>query len=163
MPHTILLIAPSPTAEPLAQALRRDLDAPVEIVANRRAGLAALRRAEYSLVLMEESLAGDNADALELLYQNAGAAPVVEANFAIAGLQRLVRQARAALARRAHDQREARTAAASALQSELNGSLTSLLLQSQLALREAQPAQAQKLRHVVELAGDLRNRLRAAG
>jgi hypothetical protein len=47
------------------------------------------------------------------------------------------------------------------LQCELNASLAGILLESELALLEASPAQAPKLRHLVQLAGDLRDRLRA--
>ena len=54
----------------------------------------------------------------------------------------------------------ARTAAAAALQSELNTVLAGVLLESQLALRDANPAQTPRLRHLVQLAGDLRDRLR---
>jgi len=161
MPLPILLIAPEATAVPVAEALRRGLDAVVEIAANRRSGLASLRRGEYALVLLEESIAAADAETTDLLYQNAAAAPVLELNFIITGPPRIVRQVRAALTRRAHDQARARAAATTLLQSELNSSLTGLLLESQLALREATPELAPKLRHLVELAGDLRNRLRA--
>jgi len=160
MPLPILLIAPETTAIPVSNSLRQELDAVVEISANRRSGLASLRRGEYSLVLLDESIAAADSETTDMIYQSANAAPVLEINFAIAGVPRIVRQVRAALNRRAHDQAQARMAAAAALQSELNASLTGLLLESQLALREATPEQAPKLRHVIELAGDLRNRLR---
>jgi len=110
MSRTILIIAPALAAEPIANALREELDAAVEVAPQRRAGLAALRRTEYSLVLLEESLAELDPRGADLLYQNAGAAPVLE---------------------------------------------------SELALREASPSQAPKLKNLVELAGTLRNRLRA--
>lgn len=162
MPHPVLLIAPEPVAARVAEALRTELDASVEIVANRRAGLAALRRGEYALVLLEEALASADAEAADTLYTAAGASPVVEINFAITGIARIVRQVKSALTRRAHDRAQARAAAAASLQNELGASLAGLLLESQLALREASPQQAPKLRHLVELAGDLRNRLRAS-
>ena len=161
MPSPILLlIAPESTAQAVVDALRHNLDAAVETAANRRAGLAALRRGEYCLVLLDESLAAVDPQATDMLYQNAVSAPVLEINFIITGLQRIVRQARAALTRRAHDLAQARAAATAALHSELNASLTGLLLESQLALREAGPELEEKLRHVVELAGKLRNQLR---
>jgi signal transduction histidine kinase len=161
MPSTILLIAPAESAEPVAAALRRELDCTVQFAANRRAGLASLRRGEFSLVLLDEALTGVDPQSDDLLYQNAGTAPVLEINFAISSVPRVVRQVRAALSRRVQDQAKAHAAAAAALQSELNASLTGLLLGSQLALREAPPDQAPKLRHLVQLANDLRNRLRA--
>ena len=155
----LLLIAPEAASLRVAEALRAQLDIGLDIAPNRRLGLAMLRRSEYALVVLEETFA-DN-DAVDALYQNAGAAPVLELNFAIHGVARVVRQVKSALTRRAHDLSRARSAAAVALQSELNASLSGLLLESQLALREATPEQAPKLKHLVELAGDLRNRLRA--
>jgi len=160
MPSPILLIAPESAALAAADALRQGLDMAVEIAANRRAGLAALRRDEYCLVLLDESLAAADAQAVDLLYQNAATAPVLEINFVIAGPQQIVRQARAALARRAHDHAQARAAVTAALHSQLNTSLAGLLLESQLALRETGPRQEEKLKHVVELAEKLRNQLR---
>ena len=157
----ILIIADGAPALAVADVLHRELDVAIEIAPNRRAGLAALRRCEYSLLLLEEGLAAADAEAAELLYQKALATPVLELNFAISNAQRVLRQVRAALIRRAHDQAQAREAAAITLQNELKSSLTGLLLESQLALREALPSQADKLRHLVELAGNLRNRLGA--
>ena len=161
MPLPILIIAAGPAALSVADALRRTLDIPVDIAPNRRAGLAALRRSAFSLVLLEESLPLADPAAAELLYQNALAAPVLELNFGISSAARVLRQVRATLARRAHDQAQARAEAAISLQNELKASLAGLLLESQLALREAPAAQAPKLRHLVQLAGDLRNRLSA--
>lgn len=97
----------------------------------------------------------------EQLYKAAAGAPLVEVNFVLANTERIVRQVRSALTRRAQDRAQARVAAAAALNGELASTLAGLLLESQLALREAPPAQQPKLRHVVELASDLRNRLRA--
>lgn len=156
-----LIIAAPQAANPIADSLRRELDCEVMVVPHRRAGLAALRRAEFTLVLLEESLAGLDPEGADLLYLNAGAAPVLELNFSISSAPRVLRQVRAALARRAHDAAQARAAVTSSLQNDLNATLTGLLLESQLALREASPGQTPKLRHIVELAGDLRNRLRA--
>jgi hypothetical protein len=161
MLHPILIIADGATALAVADVLRRELDLAIEIAPNRRAGLAALRRSEYSLLLLEEGLAAADVDTAELLYEKALTAPVLELNFAITNSQRVLRQVRAALTRRAHDQAQARQAATLSLQNELKASLTGLLLESQLALREAEPAHSAKLRHLVELAGDLRNRLGA--
>ena len=157
----ILIIADGPPALAVAEALRRELDLTIEIAPNRRAGLAALRRGEYSLLLFEEGLAAADPEAAEAIYEKALATPVLELNFAISNAQRVLRQVRAALTRRAHDQAQAREAAAVYLQNELKSSLTGLLLESQLCLRDAPPAQGSRLRHLVELAGDLRNLLTA--
>lgn len=159
MSAVILLIAPESISLPIAEALRHDLRAEVECIPNRRSALALLRRQEFSLILVDETLTNDPGSA-DLLYQNATTAVVVELNLAISGAARIVRQARAALTRRAEDRAHARFSVAAELQSELNTMLAGILLESQLALRETLPEQAPRLVHLVQLAEDLRNRLR---
>ncbi len=162
MVESILLIAPEAVSFRVAEMLRLELlHHPLDVAANRRAGLAMLRRGEYALVLLDESIGLVDEDGAEALYQNAGAAVVLEFNFGIIGLMRVLRQVKSALARRTHDQQQARASVRAMLQSELSASLSGLLLESQLALREATGSQAIKLRHVVELAGEMRDRLRA--
>lgn len=157
-PPSLLLIAPESASQPIAEALRNDLRAEVETTANRRAALTSLRRNEFALILIDESLA--TADSVDLLYQNAGSAVILELNLALSSAARIVRQARSALSRRTQDLATAHTAAAAALHSELNAALAGILLESQLALREAPPAQTPRLRRLVQLASDLRDRLR---
>jgi hypothetical protein len=160
MPSPILLIAPETTAASVVAALRRSLDAEVEIAPNRRAGVASLRRREYALVLLEESLTTADPEAADRIYQSAAGTPLLEVNFVIAGPERIARQCRAALQRRATDLAHASATATQTLHGELNATLAGLLLESQLALRAATPALEPKLRHVVSLASDLRDRLR---
>jgi CheY-like chemotaxis protein len=157
---SILLIAPESAALPVAEALRLDLRAEVEAAPNRRSALTALRHRDFSLILIDEVIATTDTTAADLLYQNAGPALILEINFAISSASRIVRQARSALIRQMQDQAQARTAAVTALHGELNTSLASLLLESELALREATPAQSPRLTHLVQLATELRDRLR---
>jgi hypothetical protein len=155
----ILIIAKEDAARIVADLLHREFDRAVEVAPSRRAGLAALRRAEYSLVLLDEGLAFADVEIIESLYEKALVTQILELNFAISNSQRILRQVRAAFTRRAHDLAQAREAATITLQNELKSSVTGLLLESQLALRAAPPSNAAKLRYLVELAGDLRNRL----
>ena len=161
MPPSLLLIAPESAAAPIAEALRNDLQAEVETTPSRRAALTSLRRNDFALILIDESLATTDTAATDLIYQNAGSALIVELNLALSSAARIVRQARTALARRTQDLAQSHAAAVSTLHSELNATLASVLLESQLALREATPAQAPRLRNLVQLASDLRDRLRA--
>ena len=161
MPTALLLIAPESAAQPIAEALRSELHAEVETTASRRAALTFLRRKDFALILIDESLASADSATTDLLYQNSGSALILELNLALSSAARVVRQARSALARRTQELSKAHTAAASALQSELNTALAGVLLESELALRDASPIQAPRLRHLVQLAGDLRDRLRA--
>ena len=156
MNHLVLLIAPDPAAANIADSLRNELGFDVVQSTHRRDSLSVLRREEFSLILLDENLAAADPQATETLYAGAGTAPLLEMNFAICRMERVLRQVRSAMSRRAQDLAKARTAAAAALGNELNASLTGLLLESQLALREAGPELATALEHVIELAAELR-------
>jgi hypothetical protein len=134
----------------------------VEMVPSTRAAMASLRRceSEYGVILLEESLTTADPETADLLYQTAGGALLLEINFVLSNTERIIRQVRYALARREQDRKNARTAVASQLNGELNSTLAGLLLESQLALREAQPDLQPKLRNIVGLASDLRKRLK---
>jgi hypothetical protein len=157
MPPTLLLIAPESSAVPIAEALRHDLRAEVETTPSRPAALTLIRRNTFDLILIDETLSAT----ADPIYQNAGGALIVELNLTLSSAARVVRQARAALGRRTQELAQARVIASATLQSELNATLAGVLLEAELALREATPAQAPRLRHLVQLASDLRDRLRA--
>jgi len=159
MPATVLLLATESAGEAAADALRRSLDAEVELLPTLRAALPRLRHADFTLVVLDEALAIADPEATERVYQTT-TAPVLELSLAICSAPRIVRQARAALARRTRDLAIAQTAAASLLHSELSQTLSGILLESELALRQATPMQEPKLRELVELASQLRDRLR---
>lgn len=161
MVPSILLIAPEPAAQAVAQLLRSRLDATVEIVAHGRTGLSVLRREDFSLVLLEENLASAEPDATEALFAGAGTAPVLELNFGLCSADRVLRQVRSALQRRAQDERKAHRAAVATLHHELNASVAGLLLESQLAVRQAGPEVLPSLQRISELAAELREHLRA--
>lgn len=160
MPASILLIAPEAISSPIAEALRRDLPSHVESVPNRRSAVNALRRHDFDLILVDESLLASDPTSADLIYQNAAAALVVELTLSISSTTRILRLTRAALARQARDLAQSRTAAAAALQSDLNAILAGILLEVQVALREAKPEQEPRLRNLVQLATGLRDRLR---
>jgi hypothetical protein len=159
--ESILMITGIAGAENCAAVLSKQFGLTVETAANRREGLAALRRREFALVVLDESLIESSDDGTDSILRHAGLALPLEINFAISGCGRLVREVRSALNRREREQALALQAAATIMQSDLRDTVAGLLLQSQLALAEpAIPAQlAEKLKLVVELAGNLRQRL----
>ena len=134
----------------------------MEIAATRRAGLAALRRSEFGVVVVEESLAEADPEWADQVWGLAGMAMPVQVDFAISGCARLGREVKAALQRRDGEQAVARRAAVTEIENDLKSAVTGLLLESELALHEpAIPATLEpKLRHLVELAAALRERLR---
>ena len=161
MTRDVLLIANMDGVENCARFLEGELGSRVELAVNRRDGLAALKRADFGVVVVEEGLAEGNPAWADQVWEHAGFAVPLQVNFAVSGGARVSREVKAALARREGEQKIARAAVTSEIENELKSSLTGLLLQSELALREPSvPAALEpKLRHVVELAGAIRERL----
>jgi signal transduction histidine kinase len=161
MTRDVLLIASMEGVANCAKVLEQQLSTRVEVSVNRKDGLAALRREQFGAVVVEEGLAEGDPLWADHVWDHAGSAAMLQVNFVLWGCARLGREIKAALTRREGDQLVARRAVAQEMDSELRSSLTGLLLQSQLALREptVPAALAPKLRHMVELAGAIRERL----
>jgi hypothetical protein len=153
-PKRVLLVSALSSAEQCAAAIMQQLGLDVEVVRGRREAMDALRRENYAAVIVEESLAESDARAAELLWKMTSLAIPMQVNFALTGEARLVRDLRAALARRDQDRDAAERAALAAMQSELRNTVSGLLLQTQLALHVEQ-----RLRLMAELAGNLKQRL----
>ena len=160
MPLSILLIAPEAAAQSISETLQHNLHAEVESAPSRRSAITFLRRHDFDLVLLDEALAATDPASADLIYQSAAAALVVDVNFAISSASRILRLTRSALVRREHDRAQSRTAATAALHNEFNATLSGILLEAQLALRESTPAQQPRPTRLVQLATDLRDRLR---
>jgi hypothetical protein len=162
MTQTVLLVTAIAGAENCASAIGRQLGLAVELAQNRRVALAALRRREYSVLVLDEGLIEADPAGAEVLWQQAGLAIPVQVNLGISGCNRVLREVRAALQRRERELSLAMRAATQLMEGEMNTTLTGLLLQTQLALAEPTlPAiVAAKLQQVVELAGTLREQLR---
>jgi hypothetical protein len=157
----VLMITAIAGAENCAGVLSKQFQMGVEIAASRKEALAAMRRREYLLMIVDESMIEPDEDGADALLRHAGSAILLEINFAISGYGRLVRAVRAALSRRERERELASHAAASAIQRDLREAVAGLLLHSQLTLAEAEvpPRLAEKLRVIVDLAVDLRQRL----
>lgn len=161
MSRDVLMIAAFEGATNCARAIESQLGSRVEVATNRRAGLIALRRAEYGVVVIEESFSESDPEWADTLWQSLGTAMPLEVNVSICGVGRLIREVKSALARRDGQQVIAHRAATEEIRNTLKSSLTGLLLQSELALNEPAISASlePKLRHLVELAGAMREQL----
>ena len=157
----ILVVSALSGAENCAAAIMKQMGLDVEVVPGRREALEALRVGNYAAVIVEDSLAEGDPRGAEVLWKMAGLAIPMQVNFALTGSARLVRDLRAALARREQEQGAAQRAALRAVEAELRNSISGLLLHTQLALRESGPSPRleQRLRLMAELAGNLKQRL----
>lgn len=161
--ESVLLVTNILGAENCAAVVSKQFSLTVETACDRRTALDALRRRSYAIVVLDSSLLEASASDADTLFKHAGLAIPLEMNFAISGCGRLVREIRAALARRQQEQAIATRAAATSLESNLRDTVAGLLLQSQLALAEPSvpPQLADKLKLMAELAGNLRQKLDA--
>jgi hypothetical protein len=158
---SILMVTGIEGAQNCATVVGGQLGMEVEVAEGRKAALTALRRKEFSVVVVDETMAECDPAAAESICERAGLAIPLQINFALSGAARLTREIRAALHRREREQMLARRAAAAAIENELKTTIAGLLLHSQLALSGSEQSSplADKLRMVADLAGSLRNQL----
>ena len=154
----ILLITPSAKAQTCAEAVKRATNEDVEIASNIRQATAQLRAQEYDAVVIDQFLVDAEPDESDLLVQHVESGIPVYVNFAISGVERVVRELRAALCRRKKEVLVARKGAEVALRSELKGNVTALLLSCEMALNvpDLPSAAEAKIRSVYELAKEIR-------
>ena len=157
----VLMITGIDGAGNLAAAIGEELGLHVEVAATKKAALAALKHGEFGVLIVEENMASMDPDWAGHVWAHAGQAIPLEVNFAISGVSRLTREVRNALDRMKREQSLARRSVELEMENELKVTVTGMLLQSELALRE--PAVSAtlepKLRRLVELAGVMRERL----
>ncbi len=164
MEKTVLIVTAIDGAENLARALSREADAVVEIARSRRAALARLRRDPVTALLLDTSLPDSEMTTSEMVWQNAGGAIPVEISLSTLGASGVVRLLRNLLQGREQAETLGRKEAKTAVTADLQSTLTSILLQSDMLLRDKAitPTVADKLRHVKELTDLLRVRLETA-
>lgn len=162
---SILIVTGIEGARNFAAAVEAQLGMAVEVAEGRKPALTALRRKEYAVVVLDETLAECDPATADAIWERAGLAIPLQVNFALAGTARLIREIRAAQSRRQREQALARQAAVTAMENEMKTTIAGLLLHSQLALagNEMPPPVADKVRMVAELAASLRQQLAGAG
>ena len=141
---SILMVTGIEGARNCAAVVGAQLGMEVEVAEGRKAALAALRRREFSAVVVDETMAECDPAAAETIWEHAGLAIPLQINFALSGAARLIREIRAALHRREREQALARRAAAAAIEAELKGTVAGLLLHSQLALNGSEVSVADR-------------------
>jgi len=161
----ILLVTPSKRASECVAALHEATGEEV-VVAESLARATTLLRAEcYLAVVLDQYLLEAEPQEVGTTLEHLGTAIPVQVDLAISGRERLVREVRGAVQRRQREEVQARQAAVGTLHSELNGTVTALLLSIELALETPAlpPAAAEKLQSVHELTKKLRKQLESAG
>lgn len=159
----VLLIATMPGVDNCATALAQLNGFNVEVARNHREALAALRKTDFGVVVVEEGMAESNPDWADQVWAKAGFAIPLEVNFARSGAARIGREIKAALLRRDGEHALARRAVSRQMEDDLKSTVTGLLLQSELTLHEPDVPDAikPKLQQMWELAGDIRDKIEA--
>ena len=162
----LLVITPSAKARGCAQAIQQVTSEETHVAATLSQAMSQLRAQEYVAILIDQAFLETEPVESDMVLEHIGAAIPVHVNFAISGMDRVIRELRAALQRRKKDVVHARHTAKEGLRNELKGTMTALLLSCEMALCVPDPQSAAeaktKMRTVYELAQELRAKLDGA-
>lgn len=160
----ILLIWSSDRAKDCARAIESAFQRQVRVVSDLQQACEHLQNEEYSAVLIDEWITEAEPGQADFLFHHLGTAAPVFVNFGISGVERIIRELRAALNRRGRDTMLARHNARIALRDELKDDATALLLACGIALSDpelGEPALAH-LKTIDEVANRIKDKLRVS-
>jgi hypothetical protein len=159
----ILLVTSSDRGGEAARAIEAATGEATIVAESQVRATTLLRERSYLALVLDQHQAETEPLEADTMLQHLDTAILVQVNLAISGKERLVRDVRSALGHRKHEEALARRAATSKLASELNGTLTALLLTVELAIElPALPVAAgEKLQSVHGLVQKLRQQLEA--
>jgi len=125
--------------------------------------MVQLREQSYTAVVIDQFLLENEPSESDLVLDHLGTAFPVYLNFAVSGMERLLREVRSAMHRRKREETQARRSVEEQFRSEMCESLTVMLLSCELAMSVPNvptPA-AEKIRTIDNLAREMRLRLGA--
>ena len=157
----ILLITPSARGPECAATLNESTGNETHWAENLQQAMTRLREQTYSAVVMDQFILENEPAESDQVLEHLDTAFPVYINFAVSGMERLVREVRSALHRRKREETQARRSVEQQFRSEMGESLTSMLLSCELAMSVPGvpgPA-AEKIRAVDNLAREMRLRL----
>ena len=157
----ILLITPQSRGPELASLVKANLSQETQWVQTVQEATTRLRERPYSAAIIDQFLLETEPEESDQMIEHLGTAYPVYINFAVTGLDRLVREVRSALHRRNREELAARRAVAEQMQSEMRETLTVMLLSCELAMSvpNVPLLAAEKIRTIDTLARELRLRL----
>lgn len=159
----ILLNTPSASGPQCAESLRSATGQETHWAQTLQEAASRLREQTYSAAVIDQFLLETEPDESDQMLEHLGTAFPVYVNFAVTGMDRLVREVRAALHRRKREETAARRAVSEQMHSEMRETLTAMLLSCELAMSVPdvpRPA-VERIRTIDNLARELRIRLEA--
>jgi hypothetical protein len=157
----ILLVTSSAKAQSCAEAIQQATTESAQVATTFRRAATQLWAQEYSAVVIDECLLEREPAERETVLQHIGMAIPIHINFAISGIDRVVRELCAARHRRNKEIEIFRQSAEQALRNDLKGTMTALLLSCEMALQVATlpPDAETRIRTAYLLAQEMRSRL----
>jgi hypothetical protein len=157
----LLVITPSAKARGCAQTIQKVTSEETHVAATLSQAMSQLRAQQYVAVLIDQAFLETDPVESDMVLEHIGTAIPVHVNFAISGMDRMVRDLRAALNRHKKEVVQVRQEVQQALRNELKDTVTAILLSCEMALQVPNlpaPAEA-KMRSVRELAQEVRVKL----
>jgi len=159
----ILLITPSARGQECVASLKEATREEAHWAESLPQAMVLLREQTYSTVVLDQFLLENEPSEGDQVLEHLGTAFPVYLNFAVSGMERLLREVRSALHRRKREETQARRSVEEQIRSEVCESLTAMLLSCELAMAvpEVPAPAAEKIRLINNLAQDMRLRLGA--
>jgi hypothetical protein len=159
----ILLVTPSARGQECAECLVAATGLPTDWAATIEKAVTRLREQTYTAVVIDQFVVETDPEESDQLIEHLGTSFPVYVNFAISGMERLVRDVLSALHRRTREESAARRAVAEQMHSEMSETLTAMLLSCELAISvpDVPGPAAEKIKAIDNLARELRRRLEA--
>jgi len=157
----ILLITPSARGQQCADSLNVATSLQTHWAQNLQEGVARLREQTYTAAVIDQFLLETEPEASDQMVEHLGTAFPVYINFAVTGMERLVREVRSGLHRRKREEAAAHRAVVEQMRSEMRETLTAMLLSCELAMSvpDVPDPATEKIRAIDTLARELRTRL----
>jgi signal transduction histidine kinase len=157
----ILLITSSARGQQCAESLQAATGQDTHWARSLQEGATRLREQTYTAAVIDQFLLETEPEESDQMIEHLGTAFPVYINFAVTGMERLVREVRSALHRRKREESAARRAVVEKVSSEMRETLTALLLSCELAMSvpDVPGPAAEKIKAIDNLARELRLRL----
>jgi hypothetical protein len=157
----ILLIWSSERAPECARAIEDTFQQRVHVAATLHDGCERLRLEEYSAVVVDQGVTEVDPGQADYLFHHLGTAVPVFVNFSISGMDRILRELRAAFNRHGRETLVARHTARLGLRNELKDDVTALLLCCGIALDDSALSEAAiaRMKKVEEVANQIKTKL----
>jgi len=133
----------------------------VQVASSLHEGCDRLRAGEYSAVVIDQWSTQAEPEPTNVLFDHLGTAVPLFVNFGISGVERILRELRAALSRRGLETILTRHSARLALRDELKDDVTALLLCCGIGVEEPGLSESAvtRLRKIEELANQIKSKL----